>query len=108
MIGITMLKIMRGHDTEVYRFLKDMKYVKEVYHVLGEFPLFVIIQAEDQFTLNRLIDTIKARQNLDLKLWLDHSTQLIHCNCPGCRVHCLYYTRLQLIEDQVLAPFHKP
>ena len=60
MIGITMLKIMRGHDTEVYSVLKDMKYVKEVYCILGEFPLFVIIQAEDQFTLNRLIDTIKA------------------------------------------------
>ncbi|MCX6678817.1 MAG: Lrp/AsnC ligand binding domain-containing protein [Methanothrix sp.] len=64
MIGITMLKIMRGHDTEVYRFLKDMKYVKEVYHVLGEFPLFVIIQVEDQFTLNRLIDTIKEIPNV--------------------------------------------
>ena len=64
MIGITMLKIMRGHDTEVYRFLKDMKYVKEVYCILGEFPLFVIIQAEDQFTLNRLIDTIKAIPNV--------------------------------------------
>ena len=64
MIGITMLKIMRGHDTEVYRFLKDMKYVKEVYCILGEFPLFVIIQAEDQFTLNRLIDTIKEIPNV--------------------------------------------
>jgi DNA-binding Lrp family transcriptional regulator len=64
MIGITMLKIMRGHDTEVYRVLKDMKYVKEVHHVLGEFPLFVIIQAEDQFTLNRLIDTIKEIPNV--------------------------------------------
>ena len=41
-----MLKIMRGHDTEVYRVLKDMKYVEKVYRVLGEFPLFVIIQAE--------------------------------------------------------------
>ncbi len=59
-----MLKVLSGHDTEVYRVLKDMEYVKEVYHVLGEFPLFVIIQAEDQFTLNRLIDTIKAIPNV--------------------------------------------
>lgn len=59
MIEITMLKVRSGHDTEVYRVLKDMKYVKEVYRVLGEFPLFVIMQAEDQFILNRLIDTIK-------------------------------------------------
>ena len=64
MIGITVLKIMPGHDAEVYRVLKDMRYVKEVYRVLGDFSLFVIMQAEDQFTLNRLIDTIKESPNV--------------------------------------------
>ncbi len=59
MIEITMLKVMNGHDTEVYRVLKSMKYVKEAYYVLGEFPIFVIMQADDQSILDRLIDTIK-------------------------------------------------
>ncbi len=64
MIAITMLKVLSGHDAEVYRVLKDMKFVKEVYCVLGEFPLFVIMQAEDQFILNHLIDTIKEIPNV--------------------------------------------
>ena len=64
MIAITMLKVLSGHDTEVYRVLMDMKYVKEVYCVLGEFPLFVIMQAEDQFILNRLIGTIREIPNV--------------------------------------------
>ncbi len=63
-IGITMLKTMQEHEMEVYHALKNRKYVKEVYRVLGEFPLFVIVQAEDQSTLNRLIDRIKENPNV--------------------------------------------
>ena len=59
-----MLKVMLGRDAEVYRVLKGMKCVKEVYRILGEFPLFVIMQARDQFALNRLIDAIRENSSV--------------------------------------------
>jgi hypothetical protein len=63
-IGITMLKVMHGRDAEVYRVLKDMKCVKEVYRILGEFPLFVIMQARDQFNLDLHIDAIRENSSV--------------------------------------------
>jgi uncharacterized protein with GYD domain len=63
-----MLKVMPGRDTEVYRALKNMDYVKEVYRILGEFHIFVIMQTEDQFALNRLADAIKELSNVT-EIW---------------------------------------
>ncbi|MCX6678813.1 MAG: hypothetical protein NTX42_00395 [Methanothrix sp.] len=63
-IGITMLKVMHERDAEVYRVLKNMKCVKEVYRILGEFPLFVIMQARDPFNLGLHIDAIREISNV--------------------------------------------
>lgn len=49
-IGITMLKVNRGHEIEVYYALNQMNGIKEIYRILGEYSIFVIIKAKDQFS----------------------------------------------------------
>jgi hypothetical protein len=56
-----MLKVSRGSKAEAYQSLKNMDCVKEVHHLLGEFPLFVIIQSENMARLNELIESVKER-----------------------------------------------
>ncbi len=56
-----MLKVSRGSETEAYQSLKNMNCVKEVHRLLGEFPLFVIIQSENMDRLNELIESVKER-----------------------------------------------
>jgi hypothetical protein len=58
-IGITMLKVNRGREIEVYYALKMMNGIKKTYSILGEYPIFVVMQAEDQFNLDRLIEEIR-------------------------------------------------
>jgi len=60
-MGITMLKVSRGSEAEAYQSLKNMSCVKEVHRLLGEFPIFVIIQSENMARLNELIESVKER-----------------------------------------------
>ena len=59
-LGFTMIKVSRGQEDEAYLALKNTNGVKEVYRILGEYPLFVIMQAENNIILHRLIDEIKS------------------------------------------------
>lgn len=68
LIGITMLKVLRGHEVEAYRFVMNAKGVIKVYRLLGEFSLFVVVQAENKVALYRLIDTIKESSDIT-SLW---------------------------------------
>lgn len=43
----------------VYWFLKGIEGIEELYHVFGEYDLFVIMQAEGIGKLNELINDIK-------------------------------------------------
>ena len=54
-----MLKVNRGHEIEVYYALKKMNGIKEIYQILGEYSIFVIIQAKDQPSLDHLIEDIR-------------------------------------------------
>jgi hypothetical protein len=58
-LGFTMIKVLHGQEDDAYLALKKTKGVKEVYRILGEYPLFVIMQAENNIMLHRLIDGIK-------------------------------------------------
>lgn len=68
LIGITMLKVLRGHEVEAYRFVMNTKGVIKVYRLLGEFSLFVVVQAENKVALYRLINTIKESSDVT-SLW---------------------------------------
>jgi hypothetical protein len=55
-LGFTMIKVLRGQEDEAYLALKNTNGVKEVYRILGEYSLFVIMQAENNIMLHHLID----------------------------------------------------
>ena len=58
-IGITMVKVLHGNEDEIHLILSNKEGVKEVYHILGEYPLFVIFQAENNLLLHHFIDEVK-------------------------------------------------
>ena len=63
-IGITMMKVLPGKEKSVYWFLKGIEGIEELYHVFGEYDLFVIMQAEGINKLNKLINDIKEVQHV--------------------------------------------
>jgi DNA-binding Lrp family transcriptional regulator len=58
-IGVTMVNVSPGSEKEVYTRVKDMKNVRDIYHVFGEFDFVVIIQADSLSDLNRTVDAIR-------------------------------------------------
>ncbi len=58
-IGVTMVNVSPGKEKIVYRAVKDMKNVREVYHVFGEFDFVVIIEAGSLSELNKTVDAIR-------------------------------------------------
>jgi hypothetical protein len=56
-----MLKVSREREAEAYRSIKEMRCVKEVHQLLGEYPLFVIIQSESRSGLQDAIESVKER-----------------------------------------------
>jgi hypothetical protein len=67
-IGFTMIKVLRGQEDEAYLSLKNVNGVNEVHRILGEYSLFVIMQAENNIKFHRLINTIKAISGV-LAIW---------------------------------------
>ena len=69
MTGITMLKVNRGREIEVYQALKKVDGIKEIYRILGAYSIFVrilgaysifvIMRAKNQFFLDQLIEEIR-------------------------------------------------
>jgi hypothetical protein len=58
-IGFTMINVLQGHEDEAYLALKNTNGVKDVFHILGEYPLFVMMHAENEMLLHHLIESIK-------------------------------------------------
>jgi hypothetical protein len=58
-IGFTMINVLQGHEDEAYLALKNTKGVKDVFPILGEYPFFIIMHAENEMLLYRLMDSIK-------------------------------------------------
>ncbi|HIP63121.1 MAG TPA: Lrp/AsnC family transcriptional regulator [Archaeoglobus profundus] len=58
-IGVTMVNIQPGKEKEVYNQIKQIKCVKEVYHVFGQFDFVVIIHANNLSELNEAVDKIR-------------------------------------------------
>ena len=59
-IGVTMVNIQPGKEKEVYNQIKQIKFVKEVYHVFGQFDFVVIIHANSLSELNEAVDKIRS------------------------------------------------
>lgn len=58
-IGITMVKTRPESEKTVYHAIKEIDGVKEVYHLFGEFDLFVLLELESKAMLNHLLGTIR-------------------------------------------------
>ena len=59
-IGVTMVNVAPGREKDVYLKIKDMKNIREVYHVFGEFDFVVIIEAPSLSDLNKTVDEIRS------------------------------------------------
>ena len=67
-IGITMLKIVPGHEKASYDALREIDGVKEIYHLFGEFDFFLILEASNQTSLSELLTEIRAHRSI-LDTW---------------------------------------
>uniref|UniRef100_A0A7C3UIY3 Lrp/AsnC family transcriptional regulator n=1 Tax=Geoglobus ahangari TaxID=113653 RepID=A0A7C3UIY3_9EURY len=58
-IGVTMVNVTPGKEKQVYNAIKELKNVRDVYHVFGEFDFVVIIEAQSLSDLNKTVDSIR-------------------------------------------------
>ena len=61
-IGITMIKIVPDHEKAGYDALREIEGVKEIYHLFGEFDLFLILEALDRAKLIQLLEEIRIQR----------------------------------------------
>ena len=54
-----MINVLPGYEKAAYRELKNIEGIKDVYHVFGEYDFVVIIDVEDLYTLNDVVDVIR-------------------------------------------------
>ncbi len=54
-----MVNVVPGSEKNVYMKIKNLKNVRDVYHVFGEFDFVVIIEASSLSELNRTVDEIR-------------------------------------------------
>jgi hypothetical protein len=63
-----MIKVLHGQEKESYSYIRNGNGVKEVFPILGEYNLFVIIQARDKTQLYSYFDEIKERPEV-VSIW---------------------------------------
>ena len=57
-----MIIVLPGYEKAAYRELKNIEGIKDVYHVFGEYDFVVIIDVEDLYTLNDVVDVIRQSE----------------------------------------------
>ena len=77
-IGITMIKIVPDHEKAGYDALREIEGVKEIYHLFGEFDLFLILEALDRAKLDQLLEEIRIQRCV-----LDTWSLLVSEEAPG-------------------------
>ena len=63
-----MIKVLSGQEKESYSCIKNRNGVKDVFPILGEYNLFVIMQAKDKTQLYSDFDEIKERPEV-VSIW---------------------------------------
>ncbi|KCZ72102.1 AsnC family protein [Candidatus Methanoperedens nitroreducens] len=61
-IGVTLVNVVPGQEKAAYNELLNVKGIKDVYHVFGEFDFVVISNVEGLSALNKLVDTIRESE----------------------------------------------
>lgn len=63
-IGVTLVNVVPGQEKTAYNELINVKGVKDVYHVFGEYDFVVISNVEGLSALNKLVDAIRESENI--------------------------------------------
>jgi len=63
-IGVTMVNVSPGSEKRVYNEIKQMKNIRDIYHVFGEFDFVVIIQTDSLSELNKTVDDIRELEGI--------------------------------------------
>jgi DNA-binding Lrp family transcriptional regulator len=58
-LAISLVKAVPDHEKVVYTALKDVKGVKNLYHIFGEHDFFLMLEAENMNNLTGILDDIK-------------------------------------------------
>ena len=58
------MNVVPGQEKAAYNELVNVKGVKEVYHVFGEYDFVVISNVEGLSALNKLVDTVRESENI--------------------------------------------
>ncbi len=56
------MNVVPGQEKAAYNELLNVKGIKDVYHVFGEFDFVVISNVEGLSALNKLVDTIRESE----------------------------------------------
>jgi len=59
-IAVIMVNVQPGREKDFYLSVRDMKGVRDVIHVFGEFDFVVIVEAKDLAELNDTVDSIRG------------------------------------------------
>ena len=57
--GVIFVYVEPGKERSTYNDLLDIKGIKDIYHVFGEFDFVIISKVEGLSSLNRIVDTIR-------------------------------------------------
>lgn len=58
------MNVVPGQEKAAYNELVNVKGVKDVYHVFGEYDFVVISNVEGLSALNKLVDTVRESENI--------------------------------------------
>jgi DNA-binding Lrp family transcriptional regulator len=63
-ISIAMVKVLPGQERSTYCSFRRKKGILDIYHVFGEYDLFLIMQAESLAKLNGLMEDIQESHHV--------------------------------------------
>jgi len=64
-LAISLIKAVPHQETVVYRALKEMEGIKNLYHIFGNHDFFLILEAESMDRLNKILNIIIEINSID-------------------------------------------
>ncbi|MCS7121417.1 MAG: Lrp/AsnC ligand binding domain-containing protein [Archaeoglobaceae archaeon] len=63
-VALIMVTVWPGREKIFYEEVKKLQYIKDVYHVFGEFDFVVIIDAPNLSEINSTVDKIRSLEGV--------------------------------------------
>ncbi|MCK9441004.1 MAG: Lrp/AsnC ligand binding domain-containing protein [Methanothrix sp.] len=64
-LAISLIKAVPDREKVVYRALREMEGIKNLYHIFGNHDFFLLLEAESMDSLNRLLNKIIELNSID-------------------------------------------